>query len=590
MRKLLCILSSIILSTSVYAQKTEIKPGDDASHYKLNIVTSKETIKTSNVSDLRGNIIIMQWWDILCSGSKEQLKSFNAFYQLYGKQISFYGVSKQPLSTIEKFKERNNYQFNFCRDAAQLKNKFFPYDAKGHMVIINRKGICLYHGSFILSTSIIDTLLEKDNLPLEFQKLSEESYKFKQFRNEFEENRKSLDSFNQTAFKLEPYTSSVKSTQSRINGKSFYGYNLPIYEIYRDGLLLNDKSIIISNALKKKLTAADTSNLYMVGFNLRKQGKYSNIHYRKVFKAYLDSAFGLSTNLLKKKEEIIVITKINEGPNIKKTDHIWKNETKGDSIFLNNFNAQDIVDQLNKNNSNLFFSTIIKQDKYDVSLTLNKNSTNKEQIVQQLNKQGIDSKLSKEKIQYLEFLPENDNPSINYFHTKQKRNNLKFGFTVGYGKGMNDYMDSNYQGSKTFAIKAGLLMQVRLTNYLSLQPGVYYLTSGCKGDYGKFRIHSLNVPVNVLLTTSQQKPLGLYAKGGGYYSYNFAGKVEGENLNFDHSIEKNKFGWCWGIGLWFGNNGTWDLTYNRGISNILKNSTIGDAKERMWMLTHVIYF
>lgn len=592
MRILICIISSIILSTSVYAQQTEIKPGDDASHYKLNIVTSKETIKESLVIDLRGHTIILQWWDTSCPGSKESLKSLNAFYKMYGTHILFYAVSNNSLSTIEKFKKKNNYQFTFCHDAAKLKNKFFPYDAKGHTVIINSKGICLYHGPFVLNTSILDTLIAKDSLPVEYQKDSEEKYTFKLSANEFQENNRSLESWNQTAFKLDPYASSIKQRTFRLNnGKYFYAYNLPIYEIYRDGLLLNDQNIIISDSLKKKLGATDTTNLYMVGFNLRKENTFfSKANYRKVFKTYLDSAFGLSTKLTMKKEEIIVVTKINEGANITKTNSIWKNETWGDSILLQNCNSQNLVDHLNTNFPFLFFSTTTKQTKYDMSLVLNKNVTSKEQIVQLLNKQGIDSKIRNRKVPYLEYLPENENPSIKYFHTIQKRNILKKGLTIGLGGGMNDYIDGNYHGSNTFAFKVGLLMQVRLTNYLSLQPGVNYLTSGCNGNYAKFRFQTVNIPVNVLFTTSQERAVGLYAKGGGYYSYNFAGKMQGQNLNFDTSIEKNIFGWSWGIGFWLGNNDTFELTYNRGISNSLKNSTIGAAKERMWMLSRVKYF
>jgi hypothetical protein len=107
-------------------------------------------------------------------------------------------------------------------------------------------------------------------------------------------------------------------------------------------------------------------------------------------------------------------------------------------------------------------------------------------------------------------------------------------------------------------------MQMKLNNYLSVQPSLNYLTTGCKGDYASFRLHSLNVPLNILLTTSQQKPIGIYAKGGGYYSRYFAGRVQGQNLKFDEDIEKNIFGWSWGVGFWLGNNGTVELTFNKG--------------------------
>ena len=589
MRKVFLILL-LLYSAGAYAQQQEIKPGDDASPYKLKIVTSKESVKEMPVAEIKGNIIIMYWWDRGCHYSKNDLKSFNAYYKKYGNEVSFYAVSDDDLSFIEKFKEKTNYQFSFCRDAAKLDNKFFPYTAMGHMVIINRKGICLHHGPFFLSNTILDTLIAKDQLPLKLQSSADERFKLKQFRNEFEEYKKTMDSYTQTGFKLEPYNSSIGNGISYHSGKFFYGFNQSVYNIYREGLFLKDACIIISDSLKKKLSAKDTTNLYLVGFNLRKNNPFSRTHYLKVFKSYLDSAFGLSTELIKKKAEIILVTKINEGTNIKKTDYNRMFDFSGDTMFFNSYNAQSIIDHLNSNFPVLFHNGVIKQDQYDVKLILNKDIINKEQIVDQLKDQGIDSKIIPKKIQYLEFLPENEDRTVNYIHTKQKRNILKLGFNAGLGKSFYNYQDESYHGNKTFAFKSGLFAQIRFKNYLSLQPGISYLKSGCEGSYAKFRMHSITTPVNILLTTSQQKPLGLYLKGGGYFSYNFSGKVEGQNLNFDNDIEKNIFGLSYGFGLWLGNNGSIEFTYNRGISAIIKNSSIGDIHEKMWFITKVFYF
>ena len=91
MRKLFLILL-LLYSAGVKAQQQEIKPGDDASQYKLKIVTSKESIREQPVSDVKGNIIIMYWWDMGCHYSKNDLKSFNAYYKKYGNEVSFYAV------------------------------------------------------------------------------------------------------------------------------------------------------------------------------------------------------------------------------------------------------------------------------------------------------------------------------------------------------------------------------------------------------------------------------------------------------------------------------------------------------------------
>lgn len=589
MKDLLLILS-IVFSQIAYAQK-EIKPGDDASHYMLKIVTSGNTVSEMPIADLKGNVIIMQWWDRNCSGSKEILKSFHAFHKKYRSRIMFYAISNDSWPSIVKFKAKKEYPFDFCTDAAQLENKFFPYTAKAHTVIINRKGVCLYHGSFNLSATILDTLISKDILPIVSQKESKETYEFKQFRNEFEVFRKTIDAYCQTGFKLEPYTASVKqSTWNRSDGKDFYGYNLPIYNIYRDGLLLNDSRILISDSLKKKLSKTDTTHLYLVGFNLRKMNQLSSEKYRKVFKAYLDAAFGLSTKLITQKTDVVLVTKINEGAQIQKTDHIWEHKVRGDTVVLHNYNAQEFVSFLMENYPVIVGNGVINQGRYLMDLVLEKDSMNAEHMMQQLNAQGIRSKLVSKKIRYLEFLPQDAESPVVYLHPKQKENYLKFGYKIGLGKSYNQYENVTYQGKKSFAFNAGLMTQIRLNDHLSIRPEMNYLTSGCKGNFATFRMHCVQIPIQVLFTTSQQKPMGLYVKAGGYYSYHFAGKVEGQSLNFDRDIDIHQYGWLWGLGCWLGNKGYLELSYNHGLSNLLRNSIIGVSNEKSWFLSRVFYF
>jgi peroxiredoxin len=510
MKKVLFILLFPI-SYCLYAQQMEIKPGDSAVKYKLKIVTSKESVKAISVADLNGKIIVLQWFNIYCQGSTDILKSLNNYYKKYGKEVSFYAVSPNTLNSIMKFKEKNFYDFLFCSDAGKLDNKYFPYTAEAHTVIINRKGICLHHGLFNLTDAVLDTLIKSDSLPFLSQKESMESYKLKQFRNEFEEYRKAMDSYSQTGFKLKPYKSnSLIDWKHGTDGKDYYGYNQSIYTIYRDGLLLKDDQIIISDTLNRKLSSMDTSNLYNVGFNIRKDNPYSNYHYQKVFKTYLDSAFGLNTVLLKKRVAV--------------------------------------------------------------------------------NEQGAVSKGGKKKIQCLEFLPEREKRSVTCFQITQKKNILKAGFKIGLGGSKYVYNNDQYQGKNILALNAGLFTQIRLNNFLSLQSGINYQTNGSRGNYAKLRLHNLNTPINLMFTTSQQKPLGLFMKLGGYYSYNFSGNVKGQDLSYSKAIEKNLFGWTYSLGFWLGDKVAYEFSYNRGLSNIIKNSAFGDVKEKIWMLTEIYCF
>ena len=226
----------IFAGYGIYAQ--EIKIGDDASDYKLKIILENGKIEEKPVSSFNDEILILHWWDLYCSGSKELLKNYNNFYKIYSDKISFYAVSDDYLKSILKYKDKMNYSFSFCSDESKLKNKFFPYTASTHMAIIDRNGKCIYHGSVNLSNELLDSLVLKGRLPVQLEKEAKENYEQKQFMDNFEEFKNDYTKYYQTGFKIEPYNSKIKYNWNKSDGKYFYGYNMPIYEIYKMGLIL----------------------------------------------------------------------------------------------------------------------------------------------------------------------------------------------------------------------------------------------------------------------------------------------------------------------------------------------------------------
>lgn len=569
----------ITLTFNVFAQQKEIRIGDDASHYRLKVVTSKNKIEEKPIADLKGSIIIMQWMTNGCSGSKVQLKEMNSYYKKYSNDVSFYAIVDDPISMITSFKAKNNYTFNFCQDKGKMENKFFYFTAGSHMVIINRQGICLYRGSpSILSSDVVDTLIARDHLSTVFQKNAINSFNLKEYSYGFEEYTSSIERYDQTGFKLEPYKSSLITTSKFAKGKYFYGYNLPVYSIYRDGLLLNDARISISDPLKQKLNSQDTSNLYMVGFNINKKSGYNN-RYRRVFKNYLDSAFGLTTKLTRNKEDVIVIRGINLQGNINRTtDYQGKSEVRMDTLLLKNVYLLNLAASLRNHLGPVIINTSgLDNIPYDIKLVLSKEITDKQEIVKQLNKQGIKAKVEQAKISSLEFLDENETSPVTYLHTRKKQTMLKFGYKIGYGKSQYVFGNKDYTGKKVFAFKGSLFAQMKLNNHLALQPEINYLSNGDKGNYATTRLHSINTPFNILLTTNQEHPIGLYIKAGAYYSCNFAGHTIGKDFN---TIEKNIFGSTYGFGVRVGGRTTLEFTYNRGLTNSIKDNTVGNVRER----------
>lgn len=127
------------------------------------------------------------------------------------------------------------------------------------------------------------------------------------------------------------------------------------------------------------------------------------------------------------------------------------------------------------------------------------------------------------------------------------------GFRLNSGSSYHVYRDEFYRGKSVIAIETGLYSQLRLAKHWRLQPEVLYELKGSKHPGGNLRMHAITVPMNVLLTTGD--PVGFQPMGfllvGGYYSYNFAGTINGERIDFDNIHEMNEYGISFGVGFQF---------------------------------------
>jgi len=104
---------------------------------------------------------------------------------------------------------------------------------------------------------------------------------------------------------------------------------------------------------------------------------------------------------------------------------------------------------------------------------------------------------------------------------------------------LNDYR----KAKPVFSSGVGFMLETRIAQWLAIQPEVLYEFSGSQYVGGNLRTHSVTVPVSILLTTPDPGGNGFraYYQVGGYYSYAFAGKHQGDNLNFQTLEERNIF-------------------------------------------------
>ncbi len=126
---------------------------------------------------------------------------------------------------------------------------------------------------------------------------------------------------------------------------------------------------------------------------------------------------------------------------------------------------------------------------------------------------------------------------------------FRAGVRLNMGSGYHRYKDQFYRGKDIFAISAGVLASIRLSDHFKLQPELLYESTGSQHSDGVYRSHSLTTPVNIQVLTSEEEFVRSYLQLGGYYSYHFAGNIAGTAIDFDNSYNRNEFGITIGVGM-----------------------------------------
>jgi len=130
------------------------------------------------------------------------------------------------------------------------------------------------------------------------------------------------------------------------------------------------------------------------------------------------------------------------------------------------------------------------------------------------------------------------------------------GVTLNIGNAHHDYKNDFFKAKSLFAYGAGAFVEVRLTQWLALQPEVLYEWSGSRIEGGRLRTHSVTAPVSLLFTTPDKQGNGVraYYQVGGYYSHAFGGNIhydDGTSVAVDYlnAYSEMDYGVVFGIGM-----------------------------------------
>ena len=145
---------------------------------------------------------------------------------------------------------------------------------------------------------------------------------------------------------------------------------------------------------------------------------------------------------------------------------------------------------------------------------------------------------------------------------------FRAGIRLNMGSGYHRYRDQFYRGKDIFAISAGVLANIRLSDHFKLQPELLYESSGSQHSNGLYRSHSLTTPLSIQVLTSENDFVRSYFQLGGYYSYHFAGNISGTPIDFDNSFNRNEFGITIGAGVEVMEKVQLGIYYQNGLSDL----------------------
>lgn len=108
---------------------------------------------------------------------------------------------------------------------------------------------------------------------------------------------------------------------------------------------------------------------------------------------------------------------------------------------------------------------------------------------------------------------------------------FKFGFILNYNNNHHEFSEGPFIAKALNGGGGGIFSQIALSNSFSLQPEVQYMYYGTKSKDGNIRLHSIEVPLSILLISPPGQSRVSFAFGG-YYNYLLGGTIDGTKLDW----------------------------------------------------------
>jgi len=142
-QKLILIPAALLIIgvISVNAQRPSPKLGDDAPALNLNKILEANENRTVSLNDLKGNVVVLEFWATWCVPCIPALSHFNELAEKFkGKAVRFISITDEGESKIAQFVKTQPIRTWIGFDPTRA--AFDAYQANGipHTVVVDRNG------------------------------------------------------------------------------------------------------------------------------------------------------------------------------------------------------------------------------------------------------------------------------------------------------------------------------------------------------------------------------------------------------------------------------------------------------------------
>jgi peroxiredoxin len=153
---------ALVLGTAALA--AQVVPNKPAPQFALKDLNNK----TVSLADLKGKIVVLNFWATWCPPCRAEIPDFVAFYdqnKVKGLEIVGVSVDETPAAEVETFVRQNKMDYRVAMFTEKIVRDYGPIDAIPTTFIIDRTGR-------VRHTQV--GMMGKKTLALWFEKLSSE--------------------------------------------------------------------------------------------------------------------------------------------------------------------------------------------------------------------------------------------------------------------------------------------------------------------------------------------------------------------------------------------------------------------------------